>query len=221
MSPKAYSHCIIGPQGSGKGTQAELLSAYLSLPHISTGELYREQIRQKTNLGKLAQACFDEGKLVPDDVTNKMVKDTLRGKEFFKGVILDGYPRNNIQAQYLATIIKKYIVIYINVSDEEVIKRLGGRRICAKGHTYHVEFNPSKKERVCDIDGLSILPRGDDTEELIKKRLNNYHTLTEPLLTFYRKKNVLLTINGEQSIGDVFHEIKEQLNRYDRLQNRG
>ncbi|MBU0612990.1 adenylate kinase [Patescibacteria group bacterium] len=203
---------VFGPQGSGKGTQAEMISQDLNLPWIATGNIYRQHIQEQTELGKIAEQYIKEGKLVPDDITNKLVAERLKEHDAHKGFIFDGYPRNIDQAKIFSDMVKIDAVLEIAISDEEAISRISGRRVCPCGVSYHTKNNPPKKEGLCDKCGESLIHREDDTEPVIKERLAIYHHDTEPVLDMYLKQGILIRINGEQSIADVHKEIFRKLN---------
>jgi len=206
--------CLIGPQGSGKDTQAEFLSHFFKLRVLVLGQLFRDLMAKKTKVGKIAGAFINQGKLVPNTITNKLIKETLQKASYRKGVIINGYPRNTNQAAYLDSFLTSYLVLYIGLSDIEAIKRLSERRVCANGHTYHIMFKPPKKKGICDKDALPLTIREDDYPEAIKKRLAIYRQRTEPVLKRYLNKKMLITINGNQSIEEVSHEIARRLQGY-------
>lgn len=206
---------IFGPQGSGKGTQAKFLSEALSVPWISTGNIYRQNIEQQTNLGKLANQYILEGKLVPDEITNQLVADRLKQPDVQKGFVLDGYPRNKTQSKALDEITKIDVALEIAISDQKSVRRISGRRVCNCGITYHIEFNPPLQEGVCDKCGETLSHREDDQEEVIKQRLAIYHQNTEPLTKNYLARKILIRINGEQPIAEVKNEIFQKLNAGD------
>lgn len=204
---------FIGPQGSGKGTQAELLGNKFKIPYISTGNIFRDNIAEETKLGKLAIKYINTGKLVPDKITNDLVKDRLSHKDIKKGFILDGYPRNIAQAKFLDTIAKLDIVFEIYISDKESIFRIGGRRSCKCGAVYHLKFNLPKKKNLCDKCGGKLFIREDDTPFKIRERLKIYHNETKKLLDYYGKKGVLITINGEQPIKKVHKDVEKEIKK--------
>jgi len=212
MAQKALNIIFLGPPTSGKGTQAEMLAKKIGLVSISTGNIFRENIQKKTKLGKIAASFIDKGKLVPDDITNQLIAKTL--KKIKRGFILDGYPRNLSQAKALEKIVKIDSVFYIKISDKEAIQRIVGRRVCpACGRVYHIKVMRPKKKGICDVCGSKLIHREDDRKEVIKKRLKIYHRDTEPVVGFYRKKGLLIEINGEQSIKEVYQDIVGKLNR--------
>ncbi|RLA86133.1 MAG: adenylate kinase [Deltaproteobacteria bacterium] len=204
---------LLGPPGSGKGTQAKRLSERLGIPHISTGDILREAVREGTALGKEAKRFMDEGKLVPDEVVIGIVKERLRGEDCEKGAIFDGFPRTVAQAEALDRIMEELgrrvdRVIDIEVSEEEVLRRLTGRRTCKNcGAMYHVVFNPPKEPGVCDRCGGELYQRDDDREETIRERLRVYREQTEPLIDYYRSKGILYSVKGEGKIEDIEGEI--------------
>jgi adenylate kinase len=203
---------VFGPQGSGKGTQAEIITEELQLPWISTGNIYRQHIQKQTELGKIAEEYSKEGKLVPDEITNKLVAERLMELDARSGFVFDGYPRNIIQAKFLDEVVKIDVALEINISDEEAIRRITGRRICECGMTYHLKYNPSKREGICDKCGKKLIHREDDTEVVIKERLAIYHRDTEPVLDMYLSQGKLMRINGDQRIKSVTEEIFTKLN---------
>ena len=200
---------IFGPQGSGKGTQAKKLAKKLGIEHVSTGELLRKHVREETELGKKVKIYLEKGILVPPELNIQVLQEGISGKD---GFILDGYPRNKEQAESLNNITDIDKALLLEVPDDVSIKRISGRRICEKGHEYHVEYLPPKKEGICDIDGLELKKRTDDEEDAIKKRLEIYHEETEPVVRHYEDQGKLIRINGDQSIEEVFKEIIKKLN---------
>jgi adenylate kinase len=208
---------LLGPPGSGKGTQGERLNADLRLPYYATGDILRGAVRDETELGKSAKAFMDAGDLVPDEVIVGVIAERIDSEEAADGFILDGFPRTTPQAEALDEKLGEMdrevtAVLLIDVSDDEVVRRLGGRRTCeAEGHVYHVEFNPPKVEGVCDIDGSPLIVRDDDKPEVIRKRLATYHEKTEPLVGYYDSRSVLRRIAGERSPEEVEAEIRRTL----------
>lgn len=206
---------LMGPPGAGKGTQAALLASQEGIPHISTGDIFRANMKQGTPLGKLAKEYVDAGKYVPDDVTNGMVKDRLAQDDCKKGFILDGYPRTVDQAKVLGGMLADLgleldAVIQIEVPDELLVERAVGRRVCRScGATYHVEFNPPKVEGVCDKCGGELYQRSDDEADKVKFRLSLYHTETAPVLEFYRLQGRVKAVDGDQPMEKVTRAIKE------------
>ena len=204
---------IIGPQGSGKGTQAKKLSLKYNIPHISTGDIFRENIKQKTSLGLMAEELINQGKLVPDDITFEIVKKRLEENDCQVGYILDGFPRNVIQADMLESFSKTDFAINISVKDKEAIHRISGRRTCINGHVYHINLNPPKKTGICDIDGKPLFQRDDDKPETIRKRLKTYHEKTKPLIDYYTNLGKTIDAHGEQPIEKVYKDIVKALEK--------
>lgn len=210
---------ILGPPGAGKGTQAEYIVDEYKVPHISTGDIFRENIKNNTELGKKAKSYMDQGLLVPDELVNEIVADRLKKDDCKDGFLLDGYPRTVAQAVVLDSELKKMgtsldRVVNVAVASEVLIKRAVGRRVCKVcGATYHVEFNPPKVEGVCDNDSSPLIQRDDDTEETVKKRIEVYNNQTSPLIDYYKAQNLLLSVDGVQSIEKVFEDIKRGLDK--------
>jgi adenylate kinase len=208
---------LLGPPGSGKGTQGERLNADLRLPYYATGDILRGAVRDETELGKSAKEYMDRGDLVPDDVIVGVIAERIDSEEARDGFILDGFPRTTPQAEALDAKLaelgrKVTTVLLIEVSDDEVVRRLGGRRTCeAEGHVYHVEFNPPKVEGVCDIDGSPLITRDDDKPDVIRKRLSTYHEKTEPLVNYYDGQGVLRRVDGAREPDQVTAELREIL----------
>lgn len=204
---------ILGPPGAGKGTQAEYIVKRYNIPHISTGDIFRENIKNNTELGKKAKSYMDKGLLVPDDLVIALVEDRLNKDDAKEGFLLDGFPRTVAQAVSLDSILDKNDdkltkVINISVDPEILIERAVGRRVCKTcGMTYHVKFNPPKKEGVCDKDGTKLIQRDDDTEETVKTRISVYFDQTAPLIDYYRAQNLLIDIDGAKDIDKVFDDI--------------
>jgi adenylate kinase len=204
---------LLGPPGAGKGTQAEILSEKLGLAHVSSGDLFRENIKNQTELGKLAKSYMDRGDLVPDDVTIAMVRDRLSRPDCAKGALLDGYPRTPAQAEALGKMLgdlggKVDVVPYIRVDEEELVRRLSGRWTCrTQGHIYHEVSNPPKKAGVCDIDGSELYQREDDKRETVQRRIKVYFEQTAPLIDYFRKTGSLAEVDGAQSIEQVTQDL--------------
>lgn len=200
---------LLGPPGAGKGTQAAVLSKALELAHISSGDIFRENLKAQTELGKLAQTFMSRGELVPDDVTIAMIEERLSRPDCAQGALLDGFPRTPAQAQALADMLAKTggkvdAVPYIAVPAEELIQRLSGRWTCrAEGHVYHQVFNPPQKAGVCDVDGSELYQRDDDKSETVERRIRVYMEQTAPLIAFYREKGLLMDVDGTQAIDEV------------------
>ena len=211
---------LLGAPGVGKGTQADILAQETGLVHISSGDLFREHIKNKTELGALAESFMSKGELVPDDVTIAMVEERLSHPDCEKGALLDGFPRTPTQADALSVMLNEIgaslsIVPYITASDEVLIKRLSGRWTCrASGHhVFHMIFSPPAKEGICDIDGSELYQRNDDTVETAKKRLAVYKKQTSPLIAYYREQGKLAEIQGDQPIEDVTKELLSALEK--------
>ncbi|MBS6720135.1 MAG: adenylate kinase [Peptoniphilus harei] len=204
---------ILGPPGAGKGTQAEYIVERYNIPHISTGDIFRENIKNNTELGKEAKSYMDKGLLVPDDLVIALVEDRLNKDDAKEGFLLDGFPRTVAQAVSLDSILDKNDekltkVINISVDPEILIERAVGRRVCKTcGMTYHVKFNPPKEEGICDKDGTKLIQRDDDTEETVKTRISVYFDQTAPLIDYYRAQNLLVDIDGAKDIDKVFEDI--------------
>jgi adenylate kinase len=209
---KIHNIVFLGPQGSGKGTQAELLSKKLNLPQIITGEIFRREIAAGTELGKKAEEIGKRGELVPDEITNKIIAEEISKEQYRNGVIIDGFPRNLVQANALEQILKITEAILVNISDKEARERISGRRTCPVcGMVYHMKYNPPMRNETCDKCSEKLVVRADDTEEAIKKRLEIYHCDTEPVIYYYKQRGVLVEINGEQPITKVQEEILNKL----------
>ncbi len=208
---------LLGPPGCGKGTQAKMLTEKYHIPQISTGDILREAVRNRTPLGLEAKTYMDSGKLVPDDVVIGIIQDRLKQPDCEKGFILDGFPRTVVQAEALDDTLKtmgKKIehAISISVDEEELLRRLTGRRTCRScGAMFHILFNPPKKEGICDKCSGELYQRDDDKEETIRNRLNVYNQQTAPLIDYYQKKELLRTIEGVGKIEDIFRKIEEVL----------
>jgi adenylate kinase len=204
---------LLGAPGVGKGTQAELLTEQTGLVHISSGDLFRGHIKNKTKLGALADSFMGKGELVPDDLTIKMVKKRLAQADCEPGAILDGFPRTLTQAKAAKNMLGEMgeeisVVPYITASKEVLIERLSGRCTCqAQGHTFHTLFNPPQKEGICDFDGSELYQRDDDKVETVEKRLQIYLDQTSPLIEYYRKEGKLIKIQGDQSIKDIAKDL--------------
>lgn len=204
---------ILGAPGAGKGTQAEIITQKLNIPHISTGDIFRYNIKNGTALGKKAKEFIDKGLLVPDELTIDIVKDRLVQSDCRNGFILDGFPRTIPQAEYLERALEQMgtkldVVLNINVPDDRIVQRLSGRRVCLScGMSYHVTNNPPKKEGVCDKCSSLIVQREDDKEETIMNRLKTYHGQTEPLIDFYKNKGNLVTVDGTNGVAETTNSV--------------
>ena len=212
MEPKYV--ILIGAPGAGKGTQATRLHELLNLPHVASGDLFRENLKNQTELGLKAKAYMDRGELVPDDVTIAMVMDRLGRPDCANGALLDGFPRTIAQAEALdqalaATGRKINVVPYIAVPDEALVERLSGRWLCRTcGESYHTLFNPPRRPGVCDKDGGELYQRDDDKPETVRNRLKVYWQQTSPLIDYYRRRGVLVEVNGDQAIEAVEADLK-------------
>ncbi|MCX4982853.1 adenylate kinase [Streptomyces sp. NBC_01077] len=201
---------LVGPPGAGKGTQAAFLAKNLDIPHISTGDLFRANISQGTELGLKAKAFMDAGDLVPDEVTIGMAKDRMEQSDAANGFLLDGFPRNVAQAEALDVVLKAEdmqldAVLDLEVPEDEVVKRIAGRRICRNdsAHVFHLTYNAPKTEGVCDVCGGELFQRDDDSEETVRRRLEVYHTQTEPIIDYYRAQNLVVTISALGKVDEV------------------
>ncbi|MCH5209687.1 MAG: adenylate kinase [Oscillospiraceae bacterium] len=204
---------LMGPPGAGKGTQGEILSKRLGIDTISTGVMLRTAIKEQTEVGKLAEQYINEGKLVPDDVIVKIVKERLSKPDCAKGFILDGFPRTTAQAEALTESgIKIDKVLSLEVDDEKIVERLSSRRECSKcGAPYNVISNKPETEGKCDKCGGDLIQRADDNPETIKNRLNVYHSETEPIKAYYEKAGLLVTAQGEEKLEDTTSNVKKAL----------
>lgn len=200
---------LLGPPGVGKGTQAKLVAETNGLPHISSGDLFRENIKNETELGKLAQSFMNKGELVPDDVTIGMIRDRLSRPDCKDGALLDGFPRTTVQAEALEKLLAEFggkvnYVPYITASEATLIERLSGRWTCkAQGHVFHEKHNPPKKSGVCDLDGSELYQRDDDKAETVTRRIQVYFAQTAPLIAYYRERGLLSEINGARPIEEI------------------
>ncbi|ESQ04310.1 adenylate kinase [Streptomyces sp. ADI96-15] len=201
---------LVGPPGAGKGTQAAFLAKNLSIPHISTGDLFRANISQGTELGKQAKSYMDAGNLVPDEVTIGMAEDRMGQADAENGFLLDGFPRNVSQARALDESLKAQgvaldAVLDLEVPEDEVVKRIAGRRICRNdsSHVFHVEYSKPRTEGVCDVCGGELYQRADDKEETVRKRLEVYHNETEPIIDHYKAQGLVVTISALGKVDEV------------------
>jgi adenylate kinase len=208
---------LIGPPGAGKGTQAERLAEDFGLPYYATGDILRDAVKQDTELGKKAKEFMNNGDLVPDDLIIEVILDRVDSEEAADGFLLDGFPRTVPQAEALEKGLASRgreltAALLIDVPDDEVIKRLSGRRICTKNqHVYHVEFNPPKNEGACDMDGSKLIQRDDDKPDTVQKRLEVYHEQTEPLIKWYEDRGLLRRFDGTRSPDEVHDHIRATL----------
>ena len=208
---------LLGPPGSGKGTQGERLQEDFRLPYYATGDILRAAVRDETEIGKQAKEYMDRGDLVPDEVIIGIIVERIQGEEAADGFILDGFPRTVGQAEALGTAMEGLdrsitAALLIDVSDDEVVRRLGGRRTCVKnGHIFHVEFDPPKNEGVCDVCGARLITRDDDKPDVIRHRLETYHEKTAPLVDYYEERDVLKRVDGELDPDEVGNRVRALL----------
>ncbi|MCP9210041.1 adenylate kinase [Streptomyces cucumeris] len=209
---------LVGPPGAGKGTQAAYLAENLSIPHISTGDLFRANISQGTPLGKQAQEYMRAGQLVPDEVTIGMAEDRMNQADAAGGFLLDGFPRNLAQAEALDGFLREHdlsvdAVLDLEVPEDEVVKRIAGRRTCRNdsAHTFHVEYKKPQAEGVCDECGGELYQREDDSEETVRKRLEVYHRETEPIIDYYKSKGLVVTISALGKVNEVTQRAMDAL----------
>ena len=208
---------MLGAPGAGKGTQAKKIAAKYGIPHISTGDIFRANIKNGTELGKKAKTYMDQGLLVPDELVVDLVVDRVNQDDCTNGYVLDGFPRTIPQAEALTEALEKMgqkvdFAIDVNVPDENIVKRMGGRRACVTcGATYHMVYAPTKKEGICDTCGGELILRDDDKPETVQKRLNVYHDQTQPLIDYYTSQGILRTVDGTVDIDDVFRAITDFL----------
>lgn len=204
---------MLGAPGAGKGTQAKMIAEKFGIPHISTGDIFRANIKNGTELGAKAKEYMDQGLLVPDELTCDLVVDRIQQEDCKKGYILDGFPRTIPQAEALDAALTKLgesidFAINVEVPDENIVRRMGGRRACVScGATYHVVYNAPAKENVCDACGAELILRDDDKPETVQKRLSVYHEQTQPLIDYYTKKGVIAEVDGTIDMQDVFAAI--------------
>lgn len=203
---------MLGPPGAGKGTQAKQLAQALDLVHVSTGDLFRENLKNETELGQLAQSYMNKGELVPDDVTIRMVEERLSRPDCDQGAVLDGFPRTPAQADALEALLAKFdagvnVVPYIKVLDEVLIERLSGRWMSTSGRVYHALYNPPMVKWIDDLDGSKLYQREDDKPETVRHRIEVYREQTAPLIEYYRQKGLLVEIDGTQAIDDVTKDL--------------
>ena len=203
---------IMGAPGAGKGTQAEIIAARENIPAISTGQILRDAMAAGTELGKTAKAYVENGDLVPDEIVIGIVRDYLKSEACANGFILDGFPRSIAQAEALEKMgVVIDAVLSIDVSDERIVARMSGRRVCKCGASYHIDYKPSKVEGICDKCSSELYIRADDKAETVITRLHNYHAQTEPLLAFYNERGKLIRVEGQEEVEDTTRLVREAL----------
>ena len=209
---------MLGAPGAGKGTQAKMIAEKFNIPHISTGDIFRANIKNGTELGKKAKEFMDKGQLVPDELTVEILLDRVANEDCKNGYVLDGFPRTIPQADVLDKELTKLgdkvdFAINVDVPDENIVRRMSGRRACLKcGATYHIEHIPPKQEGICDKCGSELVQRDDDKPETVQNRLSVYHEQTQPLIDYYNKKNILKSVDGTKDMQEVFSDIVNILN---------
>ncbi|MBN1134120.1 MAG: adenylate kinase [Methanosarcinaceae archaeon] len=209
---------LFGPPGAGKGTQAKKLAGHYKIPHISTGDILRANLREGTELGLAAKEYMDKGELVPDEVLIGIIKNRLAEPDCQVGFLLDGYPRTIPQADALSGILDEIskpleVVLNIDVPDNELVIRLGGRRMCSCGASYHIKFNPPEMDGICDTCGGTLYQRDDDKDDAIRQRLKVYQEQTQPLIDYYNRMGILVTVDGTGDIDEVFADICDMLDK--------
>jgi adenylate kinase len=210
---------LLGPPGAGKGTQAEAISSELHLPHISSGDIFRENLKNRTELGKLAAGFINKGELVPDEITIAMIQERLSHSDCQNGALLDGFPRTPAQAEAFTSLLlsingRLKSVPYISVPENVLIDRLIGRRICRKeGHIFHEKYNPPRMPGICDFDGSELYQREDDKAETVKKRIRIYLEQTQPLIEYYHQHGVLIEVDGTKSIEQITIDLLTAIQR--------
>lgn len=210
---------LLGPPGVGKGTQAKILSEKIGLPQVSSGDLFRENLKNETELGKLAKSYMDKGELVPDDVTIGMVRERLARPDCKEGAILDGFPRTPVQAEALEAMLAGFnghvdVVPFIAADEAVLVERICGRWTCrASGHIYHEKFNPPRQAGICDEDGSELYQREDDKPETVTNRIRVYTSQTAPLIEYYRERGKLVEVNGNQEVEDVTRDLLAALEK--------
>ena len=208
---------MLGAPGAGKGTQAKMIAAKYNIPHISTGDIFRANIKNGTELGKKAKTFMDQGMLVPDELTLELIMDRFAQADCANGYVLDGFPRTIPQAEALTKALsdkndKLDFAINVEVPDENIVNRMSGRRAClACGGTYHIKYNPTRKEGICDACGGELVLRDDDKPETVAKRLDVYHSQTQPLIDYYAGQNILKEVDGTKDVAEVFADIEKIL----------
>lgn len=215
----AFYIVLLGPPGAGKGTQAQVITQEMNLPHISTGELFRENFKNGTELGKIAREFIDRGELVPDDITLAMVRQRLSAEDCSRGALMDGFPRTLAQAKAFDELLeqmgsKVHAVPYIHVAEEELVERLSGRLTCrAEGHVFHKRYNPPSHPEKCDFDDSALYQRDDDRPETVKNRIKVFYQQTSPLIEYYRQQGKLMEIDGMKSVEEVSAEVLEKMHQ--------
>jgi adenylate kinase len=204
---------LLGPPGAGKGTQADRLQEDFPLAYIATGDMLRQAVKDETDVGKKAKAYMDRGELVPDEVIIAVILDRLGEADTSDGFLLDGFPRTDKQAEALDDALRKVdrrltAALLIDVPEEDIVRRLSGRRVCPNGHTYHLEHNPPKNDEVCDIDGEPLSQREDDSEETVRRRLQVYRDQTSPLVDYYDERDILHRFDGTRSPTEVHDHLR-------------
>ncbi len=204
---------LVGPPGAGKGTQAKIVAQRLGLPHISSGDIFRENLKNQTELGQIARGYMERGELVPDDVTIGMIRERLSRPDCARGAILDGFPRTPAQAEALDAMLADLgsqvtVVPYIHVAEDLLVERISGRWTCrAQGHIFHEKYNPPRQAGVCDFDGSALYQRPDDTADTVRRRIQVYLEQTAPLLDYYRQRGLLVEVDGAQPIEQVTEDL--------------
>lgn len=210
---------LLGPPGAGKGTQAKNISETWGLPHISSGDIFRENLKNRTELGRKAEEYMNRGELVPDDITISMIRERLSRPDCERGALLDGFPRTPGQAEALDDMLSDFnggvdAVPYIKVPEDELVERLTGRLTCrAAGHIFHKKYNPPKERGVCDYDGSELYQREDDKPETVKRRIRVYLDQTQPLIDYYQERGLLIEIDGNQPIEEVTADLSSALEK--------
>jgi adenylate kinase len=204
---------LLGPPGAGKGTQADRLQEDFPLAYIATGDMLRQAVKDETDVGKKAKAYMDRGELVPDEVIIAVILDRLGEADTSDGFLLDGFPRTDKQAEALDDALRKVdrrltAALLIDVPEEDIVRRLSGRRVCPNGHTYHLEHNPPKNDEVCDVDGEPLSQREDDSEETVRRRLQVYRDQTSPLVDYYDERDILHRFDGTRSPTEVHDHLR-------------
>lgn len=211
---------LLGPPGSGKGTQAKLLAQALNVPHVSTGDIFRKNLSEGTELGRTAQRYLNAGTLVPDDITERMVRGRLEERDAELGFILDGFPRNVSQGEHFGHMLDELgrqltAVIYLRVRSSVLIERITGRRACPNcGATYHIAMNPPRESGICDVCGTALVQRQDDSEETVSTRLQVYESETAPLVALYQAQGLLAEFDGEQSVSQITAAVEKYLEAF-------